>query len=677
MTLANPPEIWYNKEKDKEILMKQNKPETIRRSYTGLSYGVAFVTVLALAGLGAWWLFDRFSQEAAEVLLLILLAVIALWYGGNALFRLYRQKAPSKQKVQVSTIRGLQDGGEKTLPRLQRRLEVACFFNDLAFAFLVVWLIGFCMVLYTLPGMAIIAVYVARCLIHRYMPRRDETPFDYDSGVDREEYAALYQLAEEAQRAVGGDRRIRIYLDTDSRASVLLQKNDVRLFLGAILLQCLSREEVYQVLLHEFAHMQNRRQMRYRRRQSRIEAGEILFSVTDYWEAQAYGYYRFFASRYEEAWVDGMIAEKGDPQAAANGLAKIHCYAQYENGFLSSDTPVLFYAAETPPKHWISHLSRDFQAAVVANESFAEALIRREVSPKTPTHPITRDRIRALGVESISLQFPTHQGAWSELCQRVLAWADNFVFEAASENYENERKKAYLRPQRRIARWNASAKNMTYESTRKVLEALYELQQYGEVIALSEDFAATGASETERCHAIFYEGLSRLRLRDKTGLEQLYRVSRVNLHYMDAAMEAIADYCFVMGLEEEVERYRRFIRETEGDYYDWCDMFPLRAGDRITASDLPAEKQAENLAVIRAVAGESLQAVYLLKKTVSERVSRHFYVLQFRDGTEGVIQQKIYDRVFMHLNKQEEGYCLEVWNASLKWLSKRKKYRVL
>ncbi len=640
---------------------------------------LAFVLTVLLVIPGTALLKPMLTDAAATAIYWIAQSFLVICFAANLLYSIrLDRRAEDRESVlaELNTLRAnREESGRKLgqqLLRLARRTDV--YAVALLLAATVSGLFGF-----VAPGGSIIPIFAFFTLFSRYWPDAGDTKVLEEGLTPEEEVPLQYALARQAQAVLGDTRPIGILHDAQCTASIISTPGKIYLCLGSWLLDCMTREEVYQVLLHEFAHLQDSRQEKLNRRIQRCgNQGDVFFGAANRLEGKTWSLHQIFASQEAEERADRAIAEFGNPQAAASAFAKLACHVYYEGFFLNSGVIIEKFQEETMPRHALQQLFEDFRTAVAGNQGWARSLIAGELQPRISSHPIARERIAALGVTDYSLELPAHEDAWGQEVQALVERQEQELYEQNRESYPQERQTWYLEPMERLAAWEAGGRPMTYEATREVLETLYDRRRYEEIVALGRAFRESGASEHERCHALFVEGLARLRLLDDSGLDLLYQAMEVNRNYEDAAGEAISRYCCTLGKEAEMNRFRSYADDQLARNVQILPTFPLSPRDDLLPTDRQDAIFQENLEVICRAAGAQLNRVFLVKKITSPKTHDYIYILDLDPQMSEEAQEAVYDTIFMHLDKQEEQYSLAYYgpDTGKDWIEKRAEYLI-
>ncbi len=648
---------------------------TKEKKQSTMLWAVAGVLVIALGVVGALTL-KPFLQDwvAGRMLigLMILHAIILLW---NVLFQAwYKKRWLMDRQAQLDMALQLRDGGRPAWKKLERKLERAADRTDAYTVLLVVLEVVTALFLYAEPGIAILLIPLAYALLARLWPDTDRVEPELPAMEDQ--FPLQYALAGKAGAAVGETRPVKLVHISSCTASVFVHRGVVYLQLGVPLLDCLTQDEVYQVMLHEFAHTQDKQQLHRQRHFRRERPGHILFAAVDLQEGLCYGLQQIFASQEQEERADRVTREQGDSVAAAGALAKIAFFGYYDEGYLRTHPFPNYFEGERVPARWISTICQDFRQTLQEAPEKARQLLEHEIPSRVATHPVIRQRIADLGVTDYETVLPTHEDAWGTEVKKALERADDKCLRSNVEVYEQGRKVHYLEPLKTVENWKRDGEKLSYADTREVLDALYGLKQYDQVLALCDRLARAGLTDSELAHAFFVEGLSRLKIQDKGGLARLYKAMDVNRNYEDTACEAIGAYCTTMGLAEELAEYRAFADRLMQKHVQIQPVFPLSLKDNIIPSVRDDEVFRENLQVILEAGEKYLNRVFLLKKYTSPETWDYVYILDFLADTPREEYERIHNAVFLHLDQQQEQYSLTDLEESggKGWLEKRPEF---
>lgn len=155
--------------------------------------------------------------------------------------------------------------------------------------------------------------------------------------------------------------KIKIFLNPGVNAGVADMDGVVSLDLGAILLDMLSDEELYAVLLHEFAHLKGESDAAAAERRFYVWLCEdrnenALYALTPYMFAFLdalyllnYELYAYTVSILKENEADSAIARYGNAEKGASGLAKLG-FSSCTSGKRAATTSRLHFRRKTRPR---------------------------------------------------------------------------------------------------------------------------------------------------------------------------------------------------------------------------------------------------------------------------------------------------------------------------------------
>ncbi len=476
--------------------------------------------------------------------------------------------------------------------------------------------------------------------------------------ASREEYPRLYAVADRAAEKLGVCGKIYIKFVTGTSAGVLRIGNESYIFLGPLALGYLTEDELYEVLLHEFAHIKQSSKADKRNRNFLEYFRSSGFSVSIFKLAGVfYSYelmiYDIYASVLVEENADRAMSEYGDAQTAANALAKIELYSlfqQEEDMHMGS-----FYESEECPNAIGRQILDTFLKVYPTREEFWRGIIENEIQPLSASHPILRNRLQAVGAESYSFVLPETEGAYREECNKVLSKIDAEVYENSVKTYDEERKEAYLEPLATVEEWEKNGKEYDVASFRTIISALSSLRRYDDMVELCDRIIENEQGGMVQ-YAKFMRGNYRLDNYDDRGIDDLYD-STGNSNYVEDAVNRIGVYCCKMGLREQLEDYRSRVSDFAQKDFDEQGVNNLTVNDRLTEdTDLSRELFDRNRDYIISVGEGVIERIYLVRKQVTKTLSSSVYVVEFTKDATDEQQYNIIDKIFVFLDSTPEDW---------------------
>ncbi len=476
--------------------------------------------------------------------------------------------------------------------------------------------------------------------------------------ASREEYPRLYAVVERAAERLGVRGKIYIEFVTGTSAGVSRIGNESYIFLGPIALGYLTEDELYEVLLHEFAHIKQSNKTDKRNRTFLEHFRSSGLSISIFILAGAFYSYEFmiydiYASVLVEENADRAMSEYGDAQTAANALAKIELYSlfqQEENMYMGS-----FYVSEECPKEIGRQILDTFLKVYPTREKFWRGIIENEIQPLSASHPILRNRLQTIGADGYIFIAPEADGEYRAECDKVLSKIDAEIYENAVKTYEEERKEAYLELLAVVEEWEKNDRAYNVENFRTVISALSSLHRYDDMVELCDRIIENEQGGMVQ-YAKFMRGNYRLDNYDDRGIDDLYD-STVNGNYLEDAVNRIGVYCCQMGLSEQLEDYRNRVSDFAQKDHDEQGVNSLTANDRLTEENvLSRELFDRNRDYIISVGDGVIERIYLVRKQVTKTLSSSVYVIEFSEGTSAEQQYNIIDKIFVFLDSTPEDW---------------------
>lgn len=618
----------------------------------------------------------------AAVLICVLL--IAVMIASHIAAKRFRKKYDMTVREQQEYYFARQEEAVKDLPgavrkvvRLRRVVEVywaILVFLCLAMSFLSgIGLIG--IVLFVLPILFMFSLFL------RIPPKSSKFDFsDYTAPAD---YPELHALAHRAAKALGMDGKIRIIVLPDCNAGIAKVGRVYSLQLGAQLLDMVSEEELYQVLLHEFAHRtkdgnptdREFRLFSYITEQAESPLRDSLlnrsigsaFRYLDTLYVFEYSLYRLAASTAIETVADRAVMQHGDPQTAANMMAKLAFHDCFERE-PQTDYLEPFYQPDEMRRDAVSVVCCAFRKAVPQREPVWRTLLKQEIQPRNATHPIFRSRIQAIGISDYTVAFPSEdaEGAYYEECRRAKAEADQKLYEVRAEEYPKQREERYVKPLKIVEEWRAGGEKATAEEARPVIDALEALGLNHEAEALCDRLLA----ETENVYATAYLHLSKgiylLQRYDKGGITHIYRAIELNQNHIDVGLSQIGEYCCAAGWQKELDEYRERSMELcqlQEDVYSQIDG--LSYDDNLVADTMPDEMREKIVTYILSVGEGEIERIYLVRKIIKDDFFCSCFVMEYGEETAQEVIDRVMDKIFLYLDTYPADWQFSIYTFDL------------
>ena len=540
-----------------------------------------------------------------------------------------------------------------------------------AYAFVLFVLANSIMLLLGISKFFILAIFavvpifflVVLVALQRLLPYYTE--YDFKDYVKRSDYPLIYSIAYKAAKTVGVNGEIKIVFINACNAAIARIKNVISLQLGVVLLNVLTEDELYQVLLHEFGHMSRDGQIGKKEHnlQSKIEALRgyenksrvlvgSLFALPDVIFTKEFYFYRVTASQALEIIADNLEKKYGTPQTAINALAKINYYGLFTDELDFAPEP--FYTPEKMRSDVSSSNIRRFRKAIDEKSGFWNQILMNEIQPRSASHPIFRARMKSMGITDFTVTLPDEASDYRKECKNATVVCDKMIYDHNVEHYTEARKEHYLRYLDVINSWERKGKPITDESSRSIIEALLNLQRLDEAEALCDDIITNNKNRAATAHSRFTKGLLHLKRYQSDGIGMIYEAIEINSNYVNDGLSAIGEYCCKMGLQKELDEYREkaiTLAQTQIDENSKLDE--LLPTDNLVEDDMDKEMLESILNYFESINENSISRIYLVKKIINEDFFGSCFIIRFKDGTPRAVFMRVMDKIFNHLDTHE------------------------
>lgn len=571
------------------------------------------------------------------------------------------------------------DDAEKTtaekLKQLRRIRHTTTLYTALMlFAAAAIALLGGVLGLEFPPAIVICVIYawlvMASAVMRIHVRKRIDIPKDV-AVLSSEEYPLIYSMARKAADVVGSKDEIVILPTWDFSASIIRDKNRYLLRIGVILLHVLSEQELYSIMLHEFAHVTDDKKAHFKEEQYQdwlsSEGGGVdrlsafLANFYLYFGAKYlfnYMIYRYACSVVYELQADRAMAEHGDAKIAVSALLKTHYDTMYYWESCVKDEENIHEPEQLQADYLTKRIAL-FKKAIAERSEDWNALVTKEILANNASHPTLKMRMDALGIKELTLTETQSSHAYLDEIQRVLAYSEKFIYEERKPTYEQDRKQHYLDHLERVQAWEQEGKPVRAADYADMIAALKSLGRHEQAEALCdrviEELAGMSAT-----HAIYMKGSAMLFRYDEAGMDLIYQAMECNGNYIEEGLDTIGNFCCLTGREKDLLEYRKKANLLAQKHVDEDEQISfLSKKDNLTRENLPDGMLEDILSFILSVDVGIIQNIYLVRKTVSETFFASVFVLKFSGGTD---EQKyeILHKIFRYL----DSYPVD-WQFSL------------
>ena len=479
--------------------------------------------------------------------------------------------------------------------------------------------------------------------------------------ASREEYPQLYEIAEACGRSQGWQGKIAIRFTDNCNAGIHRSGDTCSIYLGVLMLNLMTREELQAVFCHEFNHIfqENRTVDRVRRHYEWLSGGftphflsplvDMIYTYPDTVYTMEFNLYRYASSIDMESAADQAMVTGASAEAAASMLMKLkfHDLFLWEEGTYDV---VNDYAAETPDEGFLDAQLKLLKERMVLREPVWRELFFKEILARNATHPTAAMRLEALGVPELPpLRFPEQEDFLAE-ARKAMAFASEVICRELKEHYAEARQEAYLAPLELVQRWEEASQPVIAEEYGDVDGALRMLGRYQQANALCKKAMET-LPEAAACHGAFLWGVHLLRCYDDTGVQILYDAIERNHNYMDEGLSVLGEYFCLTGNQEGLDTYRqRAVDLAQEDRDVYSQMNDLKKGDHMEPEKLPEELHNRLLEYLERVDQGYLDRVYLVRKVIDPENFTSAVVVRFRQDAPEEARGQVMDKIFHFLD---------------------------
>ena len=275
--------------------------------------------------------------------------------------------------------------------------------------------------------------------------------------ISEKQFPMLYETARRAYDTTHCTGQLQLAY---SNEGIAINKvgNKITVFLHPSVVRLLTQEELYNVLIHEFAHDVNvdtRRTMRYFKAEQKwiaddgVSYNSLFTSLLEQKLSLAITKYRAFSSRYHEIKADELVAELGNAQHYTNANAKSEMYKLYTQG----ENYVMNYeifASDNPPEDWYTKDVECFFAAKKKSEPQWRQQMAVELPAMNDSHPTFRMRMENANCTHYDCDTVEDNSQYVDELDRFIEFGNKLVCKEMKPHYQFIHEEAYLLRQKNI-----------------------------------------------------------------------------------------------------------------------------------------------------------------------------------------------------------------------------------
>lgn len=512
------------------------------------------------------------------------------------------------------------------------------------------------------PVIALSFILILSALSRIRPIKRDEFSDYKFPELTPDEYPALNALAVRAAEKIGCRKKIRIFGTLGCNAGICEVRTEYSVQLGMTLLTLLSEEELYAVLLHEFAHVAPGMHLAYKvnRYSARLEStvgdsiylsvAKQMFLLPDSIYSFEHLLYSYASSVISESNADRAMLCCGSKERVASALLKLY-YSDMDEWESDTREGNNSYEHEELPHDFLRSMIAETEKHIDERRDAWNEYARVEILANNATHPTLRMRLDALGVTDYCAGDSSKSPALDSECQKAILLLEKKIYDEISPTYAETRQRFYLDPLAKVEAWEAAGKPLIAEEYGDIVNALLALCRINDLMELC-DRAIKELPDSAALYAYFIKGSQLLHSFDPAGIELMYHAVENNKNFIDEGMEMIGTFCCITGRKEELEHYRSRVVELAQKQHDEYDRINyIGKNDRLSAEQLPDGMLDGILAHIKA-ADESniVEKIRLVRKTVSDDFFSSMFIIEFIPDADEDAVGNVMHKTFMYLD---------------------------
>lgn len=488
-----------------------------------------------------------------------------------------------------------------------------------------------------------------------------------DDYLPEEEYPLIYGMSRRAADAIGCEGKIKIFVDHDFNAGIMTIADGYSVVLGSYLLDSLSQDELYNILLHEFAHVDEKNDdiNDVKTYANLLNESNGIFEIPALPLMYLYGKfffeymtYNFVCSiMYEDA-ADAAMKKYGTPEVAASALIKTKFSTLYdwERNTYDEDN---IYEPEEVMDDCVRKTLGWYRERVELRQNDWIKMIDSEILARNASHSTVKMRIESLGIGELKLLPKNDSAEYLAEVERAILHLEAAVKKGLESNYDQMREANYLQPKKMLEEWEKAGKPLTRENYQGIIISLLNARKIGDFVNICCQVIEE-IPEPANYFAHHMYGIYLLHCYDERGLDHLYKSIELNHNVWDEALEHIGLYACLVGKQDELDKYREKARELanqQDEIYEKMDS--LTPTDKLVEEKLP-DGMLNDLLFFLAEANDGvIDSVYMVRKIISEEHFVTCVIVKPKRGADIKAFGEAMEKIFQYLDKSSS------WQYSL------------
>lgn len=441
------------------------------------------------------------------------------------------------------------------------------YFTIISILFLAIYIIfglltlvqSICFIFFVISGFVFYMTFI-------YLIGKD-VPVSLDNEIKKYDYPKLWEMVLKIKDKFNIKKPIRLFVTYENNAGVVETDKHCHIILGIQLTYLMSEEELENILIHEFAHIHlnhtsdtnklNKRVERWKNLKEENKGvfekfASVLFYPISYLLFYDFEIFHMVSSRIKENETDKLVTEKGNKQIYINALAKTSIYHifMYDEAYIVRE----IYEKAIIPDDYFSILYNKFIKFYNINKELWSELVVKRIPARIDSHYPFKYRMDLLGVENFETSF---NNRIPEI-EKLMNLTSELIKNDFKDDYEKARNEYYIEPLKHIGEYETREAEFDNYKAFKVATAYRNFGKLNEALGIYNKLIESNSNNAKYIYA---KGTILLSLYDPSGIDFIYKAMEMNRNFLNNGMELISDFCLKMGLTEEIEKTRAYIRE--------------------------------------------------------------------------------------------------------------------
>lgn len=492
--------------------------------------------------------------------------------------------------------------------------------------------------------------------------------------LERSQFPLLFAVVDEARKALNCASPYKITPVIGSGISVSAYSGGFYVSLDVEETAILTRDELYQIMLHEIAHVINsdiKRTWQLERFASQFDTrlGSI---VTGLFFTRAYvdfmlkkeAYYMFCNLFYEQN-ADKAVTEYGNGQIYINGTAKAMTLSMYNDEF-NPEMGFNIHQSERLPK---DYLFADLKVFESFTEKYGEKwdyLLTHRIQSRSDSHPTFAMRMEFMGVNSYDrCQKETDDKYFAEQ-NKLLRWGCDYLSQNTGDDFRRARETYYLPTLGKVEKYRnavAAGDKLSVMEKTEYIETFYNVDR-DECLKLCNDVLT---EYPRNAYANFYKGYILAQNLDKGCVDCLYVAAAENMNFADSAYDAIGMFACNVGDRELLDSYRARIEDDVLDTIRRKKEASEIEEDDIRANALPKEDYDAVLSFILDNGKGIISKVYSVSRGEGQDMRTFYYIELLKSAklqARSVFFNAVFEFLDMYVSADGEEPNFSLWDES-------------